>query len=137
MKGGTGGDTYVVASAGDSVVEMADAGTDTIRAKVSYALADNVEVLRLVGEGAIDGTGNALDNLIYGGGADNRLVGNTGDDRMFGRSGNDLLEGGDGSETLRGGYGDDVIVGGAGADNLRRRSGGGQLPVRCRRRRCP
>ncbi len=119
MDGGAGDDIYIVDATGDTVTEMADAGVDMVRAFVSYTLADNIEMLNLKGENAIDGIGNALDNNIYGSSADNHLVGGVGDDRMFGQSGNDLLEGGAGSDVLRGGYGNDVLNGGAGADSLR------------------
>ena len=40
---------------------------------MSYALAGNVERLTLTGGLALDGTGNALDNILTGNGAANRL----------------------------------------------------------------
>jgi Ca2+-binding RTX toxin-like protein len=46
--------------------------------------------LVLTGFGAVDGTGNGLDN---------RIVGNSGPNRLDGRRGSDTLEGGDGDDT--------------------------------------
>ena len=65
MSGGAGNDTYVVDDAGDVVTEAAGEGTDTVRARVSYTLGANVENLTLTGTGAINGTGNALDNVAH------------------------------------------------------------------------
>jgi Ca2+-binding RTX toxin-like protein len=45
--------------------------------------------LTLTGRGAIDGTGNSLDNLITGNGAANILDGGSGADKMYGGLGND------------------------------------------------
>src|SRR2546426_10130803 len=44
LTGGAGNDTYVV-EPGDTVVEKANGGTDTIQAAASYALGRNVENL--------------------------------------------------------------------------------------------
>ena len=61
--------------------------------------------------GTFDGTGNALDNIIGGGGETNTLNGADGNDLLFGNVGNDLLIGGNGSDTLDGSGGDDTLVG--------------------------
>ena len=63
--------------------ESAAEGHDEVRSYVSYTLGANVEDLRLQ-TGAINGTGNALDNLIYGNGANNQLQGLDGNDWLFG-----------------------------------------------------
>jgi hypothetical protein len=107
LVGGDGNDIYVVTSAEDTVIEAADEGADTVFASVSFTLGDHVENLNLSGTGAIDGTGNDLDNRILGGAGDNLLRG---------LGGNDNLVGGDGADTLVGGAGADQIAGGAGAD---------------------
>ena len=98
LEGGAGDDTYVVDDAGDMVIEAAGGGTDTVRATVSHALADQVENLTLLRAG-LTGTGNALDNLI---------TGSKGADMLIGLAGNDTLDGGGGADTMAGGTGDDT-----------------------------
>lgn len=136
MAGGGGNDVYFVDGADDVVVEVGNAGLDTVYSTASYTLSANVENLLLSGGRAIDGTGNDLANKLVGNGGANRLIGGGGNDNLVGGGGNDLLEGGDGDDTmvgddgedtlrggasndvLVGGAGDDVLVGGAGADML-------------------
>ncbi|WP_404403447.1 polymorphic toxin-type HINT domain-containing protein [Pelagibacterium halotolerans] len=89
MAGGDGDDTYRVDDAGDVIVEAAGAGDDLVEATVSYTLADNVERLTLTGTDAIDGTGNALDNVLIGNSAANVLDGGAGADQMSGGAGDD------------------------------------------------
>ena len=91
MAGGTGDDTYHVDSLGDVVREAAFAGTDTVIATVTHALAANVENLTLAGSAHINGTGNALDNVIVGNDRNNVLDGGTGKDEIFGGLGNDTF----------------------------------------------
>jgi Ca2+-binding RTX toxin-like protein len=90
LAGGLGDDTYRVDSAGDQVVEADGEGVDTVRSSVTLALPDNMERLVLVGVAPIDGTGNVLDNLLFGNAADNVLDGGGGADQMRGGRGNDL-----------------------------------------------
>ncbi len=97
MSGGTGNDTYVVNSAGDIVSEGAGCGTDRINAYVSDTLDANVEKLYLYGTAA-DGTGNALNNMIYGNAYANTLSGLAGNDTLYGMGGNDKLYGGSGQD---------------------------------------
>ncbi|MFN7850551.1 MAG: bluetail domain-containing putative surface protein, partial [Dolichospermum sp.] len=94
--GGLGNDIYVVDSATDTITEGANAGTDTIQSSVTYTIAAlaNVENLTLTGAAAINGTGNASNNVITGNGANNILNGG---------AGNDILTGGVGKDTLTGG----------------------------------
>ena len=83
LSGGAGNDSYVVDNAGDLVTEVTGEGIDTVRATVSYALADNVERLILdANAGAINGTGNALDNRIVGNASNNIIDGAAGSDTI-------------------------------------------------------
>ena len=91
MAGGGGDDTYFVDNAGDVVTEGAAAGTDTVRAAITYTLGANLENLVLTGAGTINGTGNSLDNSITGNGGDNTLDGGAGADTMAGAGGNDTF----------------------------------------------
>jgi len=99
--GGTGNDTYYVDNAGDATTELANEGTDLVRARAGYVLGQNVENLTLeAGAGNIAGTGNSLSNAIQG------------------NEGNNALNGGDGADTLTGGAGADMLTGGAGVDTF-------------------
>ncbi len=99
--GGSGNDAYFVDNAGDTVVENAAEGSDSVQASVSYTLAANVENLTLSGAASINGTGNSLDNAI---------TGNAGNNVLVAGAGADTLIGGAGSDTLIGGTGDDLYV---------------------------
>ena len=101
LMGGVGNDIYVVDNAGDSVVELAGEGTDTIVSSISLVLADTVENLSLTGSLAINGAGNALANSLIGNSAANTLTGG---------AGNDSLNGGAGADRLIGGLGDDTYI---------------------------
>ncbi|MCC7425487.1 MAG: calcium-binding protein [Alphaproteobacteria bacterium] len=118
MLGGAGDDVYLV-DAGDTVTENADEGTDTVVAGFTYLLGANVENLLLLDAGgAIDGTGNELDNLIIGNASANTLNGGDGNDTLVGGDGDDNLQGGDGNDTLVGGAGTNTMNGGAGDDTF-------------------
>lgn len=100
MTGGLGFDNYVVDNAGDTVVEGANSGTDSVSSSVTYTLPANVENLKLTGAAAINGTGNAQANSLTGNSANNQLNGG---------AGNDILNGGTGVNTLTGGTGKDIF----------------------------
>ena len=114
MTGGIGNDNYVVDDAGDTVTELADAGSDKIYASIDYTLGANVENLNLLGTGNIDGIGNGLGNVIYGNAGGNELDGGAGNDTLIGLAGDDTLIGGSGNDYLDGGAGHDVFVFAAG-----------------------
>ena len=98
LTGGAGDDTYVVGT-GDTTIEAAGGGTDTVQAGVTWTLATEVENLTLSGTTAINGTGNALANLLTGNSAVNTLTGGDGNDTLDGGAGNDSLVGGLGNDT--------------------------------------
>ncbi|MDX1060576.1 calcium-binding protein [Sinorhizobium medicae] len=108
MRGGLGDDTYYVDNTGDIVDESSDsgAGLDIVRSGISLSLANtaavkgNVEYLVLLGTGAINGSGNALNNAMSGNGATNTLNGAAGNDMLDGSLGNDTLIGSAGLDTF-------------------------------------
>jgi Ca2+-binding RTX toxin-like protein len=110
MEGGAGNDTYTTDGAGDTIVEAAGAGTDTVLSGQTFSLAAvaNVENLTLTGGAAADGTGNALGNRLDGNGAANLLSGLDANDMLNGNDGNDTLDGGTGRDTMAGGLGNDT-----------------------------
>jgi VCBS repeat-containing protein len=101
LSGGTGNDTYIVDDLGDLALELSGEGVDTVKSNLTWTLGDNLDNLTLTGSDAIDGTGNALDNVILGNAADNTLVG---------LDGNDTLDGGAGADVMLGGTGNDIYV---------------------------
>ena len=60
-----------------------------VQSAVSYTLGANVENLILTGTAAINGTGNALANILTGNAGANILDGGAGADTMSGGLGND------------------------------------------------
>jgi Ca2+-binding RTX toxin-like protein len=118
LRGLKGNDIYSVDHAGDEVKEKQNEGADTVETEITYKLAANVENLTLTGNAAINGTGNALNNSIYGNIANNTLSGGFGDDVLQGDSGNDILNGGAGNDFLYSGSGKDVLTGEVGDDRL-------------------
>jgi Ca2+-binding RTX toxin-like protein len=101
LAGGVGNDTYFV-GAGDTVTEGAGAGTDTVNSTVTFTLGANVENLNLTALASINGTGNALANVIADTGGGNNV--------LSGLGGNDTITGGAGDDTMSGGTGNDVFV---------------------------
>jgi serralysin len=93
LTGGAGKDTYVV-DAGDTIVETSTLAKeiDSVLSSATWTLGDNLEKLTLLGNAAIDASGNALKNT---------LTGNTG---------NNTLDGGLAADKLIGGLGDDTYV---------------------------
>ena len=109
VAGGPGDDLYFVDNLGDTLVEEANAGLDTVISTIDWTLGANFERLTLRGTSAIAGTGNS---------SDNRLIGNAVDNLLSGLGGADRLYGNDGADRLIGGAGRDVLTGGAGADTF-------------------
>ena len=103
MYAGEGDDTYFVDNAGDVAFEAQVAwGTDTVISSVTYSISTNIDNLTLAaGAGAINGNGNALNNVV---------TGNESANTLFGFLGNDTLNGGVGADQMYGGEGDDAYV---------------------------
>lgn len=103
MTGGNGNDTYHVDNASDVTTEtnatLASGGNDLVVSSVTRTLGANLERLTLTGTSAIDGTGNALNNVIFGNGAANTLRGEAGADILNGLGGADIMIGGDSNDT--------------------------------------
>ena len=111
MNGGANNDTYMADNVGDLCNEDASAGTDTVKASVSYTLGSNVENIQLQGATAINATGNTLDNILTGNIAANVLNGGTGADAMVGGAGNDtyVVDNAGDSVTENDGEGTDTV----------------------------
>ncbi|ESQ76488.1 calcium-binding protein, partial [Asticcacaulis sp. AC402] len=80
MAGGLGDDLYQVDTAADSIVEAGGEGHDEVESTVSFTLSSDVEALTLLGSDNLNGTGNALDNVLVGNSGLNILTGGLGDD---------------------------------------------------------
>ncbi len=96
MTGLGGNDIYVVNNAGTLVVEAATFGADTVQTSVSYVLdaAADIETFtttNAAGTGAINLTGNGINQSI---------TGNAGVNFIDGKLGNDVLFGGNGVDTF-------------------------------------
>ena len=103
MVGGTGDDTYFIDNIGDTLIEVAGQGIDSVISSISFSLrvhSQHLENLTLTGAGNINGTGNGQMNTITG------------------NSGDNILNGAGGNDTLNGGAGDDTYNDDAGADRF-------------------
>ncbi len=108
LQGGAGDDWYTVQAFGDSIIEFANEGNDSVYTPLSVlTLPSNVENLFYTGTSTSDflGIGNELNNIISS---------LNGRDTLIGYGGNDRLTGGGGAagqeNTLIGGTGDDTYV---------------------------
>ncbi len=119
LVGGTGNDQYEVDSKADLLVEVSGGGTDTVLSSINWILGAEFENLTLV-DGAVNGTGNELNNVITGNDWENRLLGYDGNDTLDGGLERDILRGGNGQDVLFGGEGNysDMLRGGADADTF-------------------
>jgi Ca2+-binding RTX toxin-like protein len=118
MIGGNGFDVYVIDNVGDKILETGaiDSASDQVQTYIDYTLGNGVESLRLLGATDLDGTGNAVRNIIFGNSGNNVLSGLGGDDGLVGDAGDDLLLGGAGNDRIAFSVGRDTLVGGAGSD---------------------
>lgn len=115
--GGPGNDVYYVSGPNDAINEAPGGGIDTVFSSGDYVLGDNVENLKLTGNGAI-GEGNDLANRISGSNGNDLLRGWGSADVINGRDGNDVIMGDNGNDSLHGDDGNDKLYGGAGRDNI-------------------
>jgi len=114
MAGGLGNDTYVVDAAGDVVTENAGEGTDTVEAWLGWTLGVNLEQLRLMGTADLNGTGNTVDNVLWG------------------NAGKNVLDGKAGADTMAGGLGDDTYLVDVAGDGVTEAAGEGTDTVESR-----
>jgi Ca2+-binding RTX toxin-like protein len=119
LVGGAGDDTYILDDLGDSFIELAGGGTDTVQSAISATLGLHIERLVLTGSANVNGVGNGLANHITGNGGNNFLGGAEGNDILLGNGGDDVLEGGEGVDTLEGGDGNDQLNGQSGDDVMK------------------
>jgi VCBS repeat-containing protein len=118
MRGGTGDDRYIVSAVGDTLIELAGEGIDTVETTLDrLTLAAELENLSFTGTDSFTGIGNGLANVITGG---------TSRDVLLGLAGNDTLVGGAGAANeLYGGTGDDTYVISAVGDTIVEAAGEG------------
>lgn len=110
--GGAGNDRYLVANSGEFIiVELANEGdADFVQSNAtSFTLPDYVENLYLQAQG-VNGTGNALNNIIQGNDVANTLIGGAGNDDIQGGAGNDTIIGGLGNDIMRVDQAGDVVI---------------------------
>ena len=109
--GGAGNDIYVVDNAGDTVTEALGKAPTRCSRRSRYTLGANVENLTLTGSANINGTGNALANVITGNSGDNVITGGArrrhARRRRRQRHVHDVL--GDGADVIDGGSGSDTL----------------------------
>jgi Ca2+-binding RTX toxin-like protein len=115
MKGKAGDDMYLVEEAGDVVIETANEGRDVVVTTLAaYTLPIFVENLIYDGvyENAFQGTGNSLNNRIYGSGGNDYLDGKAGADQMDGGDGDDVYVVDDLGDDIWevAGYGTDLVL---------------------------
>jgi len=112
----------------------ASASSAAINVNLGSGVGTNVDTGKL--PWAVNVTGSAFNDVIFGDGRTNvlfggegndelhgaggndRLIGGNGDDKLFGEDGNDRMFGGDGKDALNGGAGNDEMHGGAGNDGF-------------------
>ncbi len=132
LTGGAGDDTYVL-GVGDTAVELANEGVDTVvlaRNQIStinlgdFANIENAELATNMFGSTLNGT--AGNNRLTGNVSGNTIQGGAGDDVIFDTAVTsqstsfdmDTLYGGEGNDTITSRYSNDTIIGGLGDDIL-------------------
>jgi Ca2+-binding RTX toxin-like protein len=122
MTGGLGDDSYFVDTANEVTQELDGQGIDTVNSTITWTLGNFIENLNLINSGAINGTGNALDNLLFGNAGVNTLKGEGGNDTYSSGAGNDVMNDTSNSsnDVYRWGRGDgqDTITDAGGSDRV-------------------
>ena len=116
------GVTRLVASGGDTLVQLRDAHDRTKTIYYTVFTLKNVRPEQLTGAnftGGLDPHSGTLGLHFSGGAGDDVLEGGPGADILSGFGGNDALHGGDGNDVLDGGAGNDLLGGGGGDNTLR------------------
>jgi Ca2+-binding RTX toxin-like protein len=118
LAGGAGNDIYY-AGAGDVVIENAGGGTDIVYAYDDFTLGDNVEML-LLADSAINGTGNAQDNVLFGNysALANTLAGGAGNDVYYVGAGDKVVENAGQGQDIVYAYADHSLALGASVEYL-------------------
>jgi Ca2+-binding RTX toxin-like protein len=131
LTGGLGDDYYYLEIAdGDTVVEAAGGGYDTIYVTGSYNMSAEVErmgITAISGQTSI-GIGNSGVNYIYATGTGAyELQGREGADQLYGYYSDDVLDGGAGADYMRGYGGNDTYYVDDGGDQVVEESGVDQV----------
>lgn len=99
LEGGAGNDTYLVHTDGDSVIEAANGGFDTVFTFAdAWQASAHVEVVYAVTTGLLGGS--AMADILVARAGGGILRGNGGDDALWGREGDDSLDGGAGHDSI-------------------------------------
>lgn len=98
MVGGLGDDVYVINTFSDVITELADEGSDTVKAAFSLNLTSSYF------------TGKSIENITLTGTTQLTATGSEQDNVLTGNAGNNTLNGGAGADTMNGGKGDDVYI---------------------------
>lgn len=110
--GGAGNDGYyLLDDSADTIIDTSGTDvifTNTTRSLQSYTTVENLDLS--LATSAVNGTGNALNNVLTGNASANVLSGLEGNDTIYGGAGDDRITGGAGNDTLYGGAGADVFV---------------------------
>jgi Ca2+-binding RTX toxin-like protein len=106
---GMTGERGATFTAGTMNIKLDLTDNSTIETNVSATLTRDSLNLTLLSIDNVNGTGNALNNIITGNKANNQLDGGAGNDTLIGGDGNDILIGGTGSDVLSAGLGTDTV----------------------------